>query len=71
MRQTLDEIRAAYPREWVLIVDCEFDEEGNLVAGTVAAHSKRRDDVYREIPRYRGGAVEFFGDIPSDYAAVL
>jgi hypothetical protein len=71
MKQTPEEIKAAYPREWVLIVDCEFDEAGRLVAGTVAAHSPRREEIYREVARHDSGAIEYTGPFPKDYAAIL
>ncbi len=47
--QTIEEMRAAYPDEWVLIVDCEYDESRKLVRGRVAAHSPRRSDVHKEM----------------------
>ena len=70
--QTIEEMRAAYPDEWVLIVDCEYDESRKLVRGRVAAHSPRRSDVHKEMLNHpEGGAVEFFGRIPADVRFML
>lgn len=73
MRRTVQEIRAAYEREWVLIVDCEFDESGRLVAGDVLVHSPHRSDIYARMAecRHKHCAVEYTGPFPRDYAALL
>ena len=73
MRQTIEEIRAAYPREWVLIVDCEEDESAQLVAGRVLAHSPHRRDVYVKLAEYKGKdcALEYTGPVPKDQAYLL
>ena len=63
--------RAAYPDEWVLIVDCERDESRKVVRGRVAAHSARRSDVYKQIPRHTGGAIRYFGEVPADVCYML
>ncbi len=65
--QTMKEVRAAYPREWVLIVDCEFDESERLVGGRVLVHSQRRRDVYArlgDLGEERHCAVEYTGPVP-------
>lgn len=69
MPQTLKEIRAAYPREWVLIVECEFDEAERLVGGRVLVHSPHRRDVYARLAELRDErhcAVEYTGPVPED-----
>ena len=71
MRQTIDEIKTAFPREWVLIVDCEYDEADKVAAGRVAVHSSRRSDIYQEIPQYESGAIRFTGPFPKDHVVIL
>ena len=73
MRQTLEEIRAAYRREWVLIVDCEYDELRQLVAGTVIAHSPHRRDVYAKLVECEHDhcAFEYTGPVPEDYSVMF
>ncbi len=69
--QTIDEMRAAYDGDWVLIVDCEYDEKGRLVRGRVAAHGPKKADAHKEMVHYSGGAVEFFGKVPEDIIYIL
>ena len=56
-RMTLEEIEQKYPDEWLLIVDCEINENTELLSGVVAVHSKSRDDIYEVSERYKGGAA--------------
>ena len=70
--QTLEEMRAACPDEWVRIVDCERDESGSLVRGRLVAHSPRRSDVHKEMLNHpEGGAVRYFGQVPADLSFML
>ena len=69
--QTIDEMRAAYDGEWVLIVDCEYDEGGRLVRGRVAAHGPRKSDAHREMVHYSSGAIRYFGEVPADIIYIL
>ena len=73
MRQTLEEIRAAYPREWVLMVDCEYDDSRRLVAATVLAHSPHRKDIYIKQSEcdYDHCAIEYTGPFPEDLRVAL
>ena len=70
---TYDEIKERYPDEWLLIVDTELDDELNILRGTVLAHSKDRDEVYRKIMSLKGRsfAVEYNGEPPEGWAAAL
>ncbi len=69
--QTIDELRAAYDGEWALIVDCEFDDDGLLARGRVAAHRPERDELSEEMARYDSGAIRFFGKVPADLYYML
>ncbi len=40
-----EEMKAAFPDEWLLITDYETDQFGAVKLGIVARHSKRMDDV--------------------------
>ena len=74
MPQTLEEIRAAYPREWVLIADYEEDEAGWVLSGTVLAHSPHRRDVYiklAELAEHPRLAVQYTGPVPQDQLYLL
>ena len=64
--QTIDEMRAAYDGDWVLIVDCEHDETGWIVRGRVVAHSLNRDDVHDELSRHDTCAIRYFGKVSAN-----
>ena len=42
-----EEMKKAYPDEWLLITDCERDEFGRLVSGVVERHSQDDQEVFR------------------------
>ncbi|WP_107667401.1 hypothetical protein [Cyanothece sp. BG0011] len=71
---TIDEIRATYPNQWVIIADTESDEDFNVIKGKVLAHSSERDKIdqalmdYAQMPSL---AIEYTGSIPEDYAVML
>ena len=71
--QTIEQIEAAYPAEWVLIGDYELDELTQLRSGRVVFHDPDRDQVYRKavelrLPRF---AVRCFREMPEDMALIL
>jgi hypothetical protein len=73
---TLEEIKHDYPGEWILLDCVEMDSQMNPIQGEVIAHSFDRDAVYDEIAaqrHLRRGtlAIEYMGDIPEDWAAIL
>ncbi len=45
---TLAEIYARYESEWVLVGDPKTTDDMEVESGTVLAHSKDRDEVYRK-----------------------
>ncbi|MBV9849500.1 MAG: hypothetical protein JO250_07415 [Armatimonadetes bacterium] len=45
---TLDEMKARYDGEWVLVEDPELDEHIRVVRGKVIAHSADRDEMDRK-----------------------
>ena len=49
---TIDEIRAYYPKEWVIIADTESDSDFNVIRGKVLAHSPERDTIDRALMEY-------------------
>ncbi len=70
---TIDEIKARYAPEWVLIGEPETDEALDLQAGKVLFHSTDRDEVCRKAMEYPPGryALQFLGTIPEDLVLVL
>ncbi len=46
-RMTWEEMKNAYPDEWLLIVDCESDDHDRIVSGIVERHSMDDTEVFR------------------------
>jgi hypothetical protein len=70
---TIDEIKARYAPDWVLIGEPETDEAQHLKAGKVLFHSPDREEVYQKAIDLRLGhfAFRFLGEMPEDMAFVL
>jgi hypothetical protein len=70
---TITEIEAQFTDQWVLVDDPQMDSAQRVQGGTVLAHSKDRDEVYRQAVALRPKrfAVLFTGQIPQDAAVVL
>jgi hypothetical protein len=71
---TIEEIRACYPKEWVIIADPESDYDFNVMGGKVLAHSPERELIDRALMEYaqvQSLAIEYTGLIPDDYAVML
>jgi hypothetical protein len=70
---TIDEIKARYAPEWVLVGEPETDEALELQAGRVLFHGPDRDEVCRKAMEYPPGryALQFLGTIPEDLVLVL
>jgi hypothetical protein len=70
---TMDEIKARYAPDWVLIGEPQMDEHQRLRAGKVLFHSADREEVYRKAIDLRPGhfAFRYLGDLPDDMAFVL
>jgi hypothetical protein len=76
-QMTVEEMRAQFVDEWILINDPETNESLELLSGKVVCHSKDRDEVYREAVDRRSKrrrqryAVLYTGEIPEGTAVVL
>ncbi|RKU17704.1 hypothetical protein C6503_10505 [Candidatus Poribacteria bacterium] len=56
-RLTLEEMEEKYPDEWLLIIDCEYSENTELLSGCILVHSPSRAEVYDASSRYKGSAA--------------
>jgi hypothetical protein len=65
---TLEEIKARYQSEWVLIGDPEEDESLDVLGGRVLFHSADPTETYRKAAELRPGrfATVYTGEIPED-----
>ncbi len=70
---TAEEIKSAFASEWVLVQNPQLSESMEIKAGTVAFHSKDRDEVYRKAIELRPKrfAMLFTGKLPKGTAIVL
>ena len=70
--RSLISIRKKFPKEWVLLANYEFNKMNQLSRGAVIAHSKKRDDIYREQMRYKEPlAIDYTGPIPKDLVVMF
>jgi hypothetical protein len=70
---TIDEIKARYAPDWVLIGDPQTDEFQRLHGGKVLFHSPNREDVYLRAIELQPGnfAFRYLGEWPEDMAFIL
>jgi hypothetical protein len=75
MREKLsfEEIRDRYDGEWVLVVHGDLDENFEILAGEVWAHSSDVDVIYKSLALTKGmeASIEYIGEVPADFAAIL
>jgi hypothetical protein len=45
-RMTWEEMKKAFPNEWLMIIDCEDNETGQLMSGVIERHSKDDQEVF-------------------------
>lgn len=67
---TLEDIRRAWPDEYVVLVDVDVDDESLLVrGGAVAAYGKSRREALEAavLPPGTGWALEYTGRPDADY----
>jgi hypothetical protein len=69
----LEEIRHRYEGEWVLIVNPIFNENLEVLEGEVWAHSTNAETIYRSLSISKGhpASIEYMGDLPEDFVAIL
>ena len=68
---TVDEIMSEFDSEWVLIVDPDTNGALQVQSGTVRAHGKDRDQIYREGTDFDDVAFLYTGKPPKDLVFVL
>jgi hypothetical protein len=72
-RLTVEEIRARFDSEWVLLGEVDADPTPHVRGGKVLFHSKDRDEVYEQAIIMRPGrfAILYTGTMPADMAILL
>lgn len=61
-KMTWEEMKKAFPNEWLLITDYERDERGNIIFGIVERHSTEKDDIYQLPTVKKSAAFEYTGE---------
>lgn len=67
-KMTWEEMKAAYPDEWLLITDFETNQYGQVKIGIVERHSKRKYDIANPPIIDRDTAFRYTGE--STYAGL-
>jgi len=52
MYMSKQEIIEKYSGQWVFMINCKEDDNGETIGGEVALHSENRDKVIREMELY-------------------
>ncbi|MDE2799887.1 MAG: hypothetical protein OXI94_14590 [Gemmatimonadota bacterium] len=70
---TVEEMRAQFESEWVLVENPQTNDALEVLKGKILHHSKDRDEVYRKAVtlRPKRSAIVYTGEIPEDTAVVL
>ena len=73
MQMTVEEMRAQFDAEWILIEDPQTNESLEVLGGKVLHHGKDRDEIYRQAVarRPKRSAILYTGQIPENTAIVL
>ena len=61
-KMTWEEMKKAFPDEWLLITDYETDKYGNVAFGTVERHSKDDQEVFALPAIDKDCAFEYTGE---------
>lgn len=70
---TFEEMQHRYNGEWLLIAYTEVDEDMQIIAGEVLAHSPVQEEIYKvlESVQEQPLAIEYVGKVPEDLAFIL
>ncbi|WP_264324740.1 hypothetical protein [Romeriopsis navalis] len=70
---SIEQMRATYVDQWLLIAFTTLDQNLNVLAGEVLAHSKNRDEIYAALDQRDGKsfAIEYTGTPDEDVAYLL
>lgn len=70
---TMDEIKARFAPDWVLIGNPDVDEFQQVRGGRVLFHSPDRDEVYKKAIELRPGdfAFRYLGELPDNVVFML
>lgn len=61
-KMTWDQMKQAFPNEWLLITDFRVDKSGHLITGKVERHSKNKTDIFLKPKIIKSVAFRFTGE---------
>lgn len=71
-KENIERIKERYPNEWLLIIDYETDASTRIVRDRLIAHSKSREEIHRQLVKYRGKRCIFYsGKLPQDVGVMF
>jgi hypothetical protein len=70
---SFETMQRRYDGEWLLIVHTSVDENSEILAGEVWAHSPDVNAIYQALSLAKGieASIEYMGKVPADFAAIL
>lgn len=70
---SFDEIKRRYDGNWVLITHAALDRNLEVLEREVVAYSSDVDTIYRSLSLVKGqeASIEYIGQAPEDFAAIL
>jgi len=61
-RMSWEEMKKAFPDEWLMIVDCDEDESGQIISGVVERHSRNDQEVFNPPVPDKDCAFKYTGE---------
>jgi hypothetical protein len=70
---SFDEIKRRYDGKWVLIAHTALDRNLEVLEGEVIACASDVETIYRSLSLVKGreASIEYIGQAPEDFAAIL
>ena len=75
MYKTISIINKEFSGQWVFLISCKKDDDGNVIGGQVVIHSESRDKVIRGMREYMmeesDTYLRYAGEIPEGVSVIL
>ena len=70
MYKSLEQIERDYDGQWVLIINCERDQQGSLLGGEVVLHNEKMGNIAEKMNEVDNGLgpsfIGYIGKVPED-----
>ena len=75
MRITIENMHKEFNGEWVYMINCDEDANGDIISGEVIAHDKNRAALFKKISEYTGEKkrtyIRYAGNLPDEIDVLL